>query len=127
MYNIQENYNIPFQQAQQMNEYSFKSATQYSLSELNGIISRNNGNEINDAVFILEFGNIDIELNILPLDNNYYDIGYFVCIKSANGWQSDDYTDKEFNITDLDNIEEIMYNELMKYASSHNLYWSKEN
>lgn len=141
-----ENYNVPFEQAKEMEKYEFHKSENVntreklidfislnSLCNNDGIISRN-------QEFDMYFGSLSIESEIFyDKSDNAFCISYFVVIKYEGGeWFSEDYSDGgiDGNLNDIESIitedvynsiEEKMYNSMMKFAEEKKLCWSKEN
>jgi len=120
-----ENYNIPFETARTMDCYKFTNANPCKTKE--EMIAFVNKDYVKNSVpAVLEFGNVDIELSFND-EESIDEGGFFVCVKYAGeGWRSDDYTEDEVS-NDLGDLEKNMFECLMKYAKTNNLYWSKEN
>lgn len=92
------------------------------------------------GVAVLEFGYIDIELNILteeqvsriPCSGNKTPvIDYFVCIKNIE-WESDGYADQNVNVNwNSDNwvsqLERDMFAALEKYKDEHGYRYNRPN
>ena len=83
---------------------------------------------------VLEFGNIDIELNSTGRMDEKNLLDMITCIKYLNEdtnkgeWMTYEFTDTEITSEEqLDNLEEIMYNDLIRFAKEKNLTWSKLN
>lgn len=133
--NLIDEYNIKFEDAREKKQYSFKRIPQEKLLEYKEIFNSSTleHEDFEAAVEVLEFGNIDIELNI----NHSGDINkknvfsLFVCKNTkTNGWESFRFSNYEFKESDFDSsetLEKIMYEELIKVAKENNLSWSKLN
>ncbi|HEY5587714.1 MAG TPA: hypothetical protein VIK86_02025 [Candidatus Paceibacterota bacterium] len=127
---FKENYEITLEEAKQIEGYEF--TKNIEVVELKKQIESNTFDMFNknggNVPFVLEFKNIDIELTILDNEKSYcgYDLGYFICIKNDTGWESFDYSDTKVDLT-VENVEEFMFNDLIKFAKRYNLYWSKLN
>lgn len=124
-------YGVPFEVAKKMKGYNF-SLTDNEVLELykekfktsDGIDNYYGGEEV------LEFYNLDIELNITTRENEANILDFYICIKGHYGWDSHDFSDYVIKYEDLgsiDTLEEIMYREMIKYAEKYNLTWSKLN
>ena len=127
--NFKENYKLTLSQAKENKEYKFTGDNKHTFQSM---INKYKENTSDNVMFVLTLGSVDIELTILENGTDKLDIGYVVCsrttpTKEDDGWETYDYSDKEVLESDFDNIEETMFNELMKYAEKHNLYWSKYN
>ena len=127
-----ENYRISFEEARKMDCYKF------SLKEINKLkeykILFNEVSEDDEGYYggleVLEFGNIDIELNVTKSVSEKNVLDFFICIKRKEGWESYDfsyYTLKYEDLKDIETLERVMYRELMIFAEKHNLYWSRLN
>lgn len=132
---MKEKYNLSLTEAKKSKDYKYEYKSKEETDKLiNSLNSDKSMKGIKEDVYaVLEFGNIDIELNVLNNDG-LIDIGYVVCIRFLNEnneleWETHGYTDdiKIFDIGDLENLEEIMFNTLMKYADKHNLKYSEPN
>ena len=130
--NKMENYKITLEDAKKMGIYKFKKELCYCKEEILDVIINNKQLRKNQCISdnildIVQFGNIDIELTVHNCDG-VLDIGYFVCAKYKEiGWESVDYAYKDFELEDIDNIEEVMFNAMMEFAEINNLHWSKLN
>lgn len=129
-------YNIPFEIAKNMKEYKFslKNEDIPVLEEYRFLFNEisEDDNDYYGGEEVLEFGNIDIELNITKRASEYKKniLDFFICIKTKEGWESYDFSDYTLTLEDLKDVETLertMYRELMKYAKKYNLYWSKYN
>ncbi|BAO04968.1 formate acetyltransferase [Clostridium botulinum B str. Osaka05] len=120
-----ENYNISFEEAKQMNIYKHSKYVEDIEKYFNKYKK-----EDKEIIADLEFGNIAIELNADNVDG-VKSLDYYICIKCIEDYRSDGewYSDYEplNNKVDLDNLEENMFNCLMKYAKENNFKWSKLN
>ncbi|HCL4455247.1 TPA: hypothetical protein N2D10_003274 [Clostridium botulinum] len=118
-------YNISFEEAKLMNIYKYS-------KYINNIEEyfKNYKNEDKEVIADLEFGNIAIELNIDNVDG-VKSLGYYICSKCIEDYRSDGEwyggDDKTLDKVNLENLEEDMFNCLMKYAKENNLKYSKLN
>ena len=127
-----ENYHISFEEAREKDYYKF------SLKEINKLkeykVLFNEVSENDECYYggleVLEFGNIDIELNVTKSVSEKNVLDFFICIKRKEGWESYDFSDyilKYEDLKDIETLERVMYRELMIFAEKHNLYWSGLN
>ncbi|NFH40736.1 hypothetical protein [Clostridium sporogenes] len=120
-----ENYNISFEEAKEMNIYKH---SKY-VEDIENYF-KNYKNEDKEVIADLEFGNIAIELNVDSVDG-VKSLGYYISSKCIEDYRSDGEwyggDDKTLDKVVLDNLEENMFNCLMKYAKENNLKWSKLN
>lgn len=120
-----ENYNISFKEARLMNIYKHSKYVNNIKEYLN-----NYKNEDKEVLADLEFGNIAIELNIDNFQGEK-SLDYYVCARysedhSNNGeWYGND--EKTLDEVNLNNVEQDMFNCLIKYAKENNLKWSRLN
>ncbi|HDK7194999.1 TPA: hypothetical protein PTV74_003306 [Clostridium botulinum] len=120
-----EIYNIDFEKAKSMNIYKHS-------KYVNNIKEYFNKYKKEDKEIIadLEFGNIAIELNVDNIDG-VKSLDYYVCARCSEDYNRDGVwyggDDKILYKVNLDNLEEDMFNCLMKYAKENNLKWSKLN
>lgn len=128
-------YEVPFTLAKEYDEYKFNVYKGMSVKELREKLIAADSNreilkELSERVIIIqEFGNIDIELSSYGIkENNNLDMAFVVCAKFKDiGWDTQDILEIEFSIDMLDNIENFMYDTLIRYAKEHELEWAKEN
>lgn len=132
---MKENYNISLTEAKNSKEYKYTIKPKEEIEKLiNSLKTNKSMNELKEDVYaVLEFGNIDIELNVLN-SNGLVDIGYITCKRFLNEnneveWETHGYTDniKTFDISDFSNLEEVMFNTLMRYADKYILKYSEPN
>ncbi|HID0768151.1 TPA: hypothetical protein ACXDAZ_002681 [Clostridium botulinum] len=120
-----EIYNIDFEEAKEMKIYKH---SKY-VEDIENYF-KNYKNEDKEVIADLEFGNIAIELNV-DICDGVKSLDYYVCSKCSEDYRSDGewYSDYEplDDKMDLYNLEDNMFNCLMKYAKENNLKWSKLN
>lgn len=126
-----ENYNISLEEARKTGLYKFTSCGMNRVKEIRNILKL--GKSVEEVMFVLEFGHIDIEMTIR--EDNILD--YYVCIERSDDrfcegktWESFECVGT-FKISDIesneDKIEEDMFKTLMKCAKENNLTWSTLN
>ena len=128
-------YGVPFKVAKKMKCYKYEFSECKNIDEV-----KQKFNEVsyNDsyigALVVLEFGNIDIELNSTGRMDEKNLLDMITCIKYLNEdtnkgeWMTYEFTDTEITSEEqLDNLEEIMYNDLIRFAKEKELTWSKLN
>ncbi|MDU2121906.1 MAG: hypothetical protein E7E64_05165 [Clostridium celatum] len=138
MYN--EDYEIKFEDARNMDIYKFDK--EITLSELREVFKNLNKNRFSSelrsfyAPIKLIFGNIGIELTILPEGKNNYILDFVVwqyytklydVKRLENGWKPYKFLNYSYNFDIEEDIEEFMYNKLIKIAKENTLFWSKSN
>lgn len=134
-----ENYDITLEEAKKSGTYRFSIIENAQLKEwFNGInIFEDDEDEVECGVVkrgivILEFGNIDIELNLFK-DNSKTTLYYYVCTKGITEdgqyvWDSFDETGNEIQSEDeIDNLEKAMFQELIRFIKFKKLSWSIPN
>lgn len=118
-----ESYNISFEESKLMDIYKYSKYVNNIEEYFNKY-----KNEDKEIIADLEFGNIAIELNIDSVDG-VKSLDYYICSKCIEDYRSDGewYSDYDplNNKVDLNNLEEDMYNCLIKYAKENNLKWSR--
>lgn len=131
---FKENYNITLEEAKSMDGYKFSLKDGKVLEKYK--VSFNEIAEEDDNYYggeeVLEFYNIDIELNITKRssENMKNILDFYVCVKGDNGWNSHDFSEYELkydDLKDIDTLERVMFREMMRYAEKYNLYWSRKN
>lgn len=120
---IEENYGITFKEAKEMPIYNFSLTNDNnSIAELIGSVLLKDFKDDKTVIAILKFGYIDIELNVYCYDD-VFELEYYICKRNACvGWNS--YSESNTKVVLEDNIEETMFNELIRFAKEHKLYWS---
>ncbi|HCL4447265.1 TPA: hypothetical protein N2D16_002870 [Clostridium botulinum] len=120
-----ENYNISFEEAKEMSIYKYSKYVD-NIEEY----FKNYKNEDKEVITYLEFGAICIELNIDNFEGEK-SLDYYVSFKCSERYSNygEWYSDYEplNNKVNLNNLEEDMFNCLMKYAKENNLKWSRLN
>lgn len=135
-----ENYEIKFEDARNMDIYKFDK--EISLSKLKEGIKNLNKNICSSklrsfyAPVKLKFGNISIELTILPEKKNSYFLDFVIweyykqlyeVKRFEDGWRPYKFLNYSSNFDIEEDIEEFMYNKLIYIAKENNLFWSKSN
>lgn len=135
-----ENYEIKFEDARNMDIYKFDK--EISLSKLKEGIKNLNKNIFSSklrsfyAPVKLKFGNISIELTILPEKKNSYILDFVIweyykqiyeVKRFEDGWRAYKFLNYSSNFDIEEDIEEFMYNKLIYIAKENNLFWSKSN
>lgn len=77
--------------------------------------------------FVLEVGNLDIEITIYADDDHdHLFLGYYCCVRKDGEWESYDEIDTEVNL-DTPDLEAEMFRVLSEYADKHNLSFFSQN
>lgn len=128
-------YDVPFDVARQMDCYKYGFG---ECSDINEVKEKFNEFSHDDiyigGLVVLEFGNIDIELNSTGSIEEKNILDMITCIRtlpqteSDSGWITYEFTGTEItSIEQLDNLEKLMYDDLMRFAKEKDLKWSKLN
>ena len=103
----------------------YKFTALLSAEKVQEIIEKNDFEYSDDVPFVLEAGNLDIEITIFA-DNEHMWLGYDCCRKSDGEWESFDTISDEVNL-DVPSIENEMFRVLDKFAEENNLsYFTQE-
>ncbi|MDL2293795.1 DUF4314 domain-containing protein [Ruminococcaceae bacterium OttesenSCG-928-D13] len=79
-----------------------------------------------DVLFVLEAGNLDIEVNLYVDEDKPPRLGYFCCVRANGEWESYNDILDEVNL-DAPNFEAEMFRVLEKYAKSESLDFMAQN
>ena len=128
-------YGVPFEVAKRMRGYKYEFSECKNIDEVKRKFNEVSYDDVYiGALVVLEFGNIDIELNSTGRMEEKNLLDMIVCIKyldegtSKGEWMTYEFTGTEITSEEqLDNLEEIMYNDLIRFAKEKNLTWSKLN
>lgn len=128
-------YGVPFEVAKHMKCYKYEFSECKNIDEVKRKFNEVSYDDVYiGALVVLEFGNIDIELNSTGRMEEKNLLDMIVCIKyldegtSKGEWMTYEFTGTEITSEEqLDNLEEIMYNDLIRFAKEKNLTWSKLN
>ena len=109
-----EIHDIPFEIAKETQYYKFIGEP---FDEFIKSIEDNNRNPSADVPYMLEFGNVDLEMTIDADTGKPY---YYICIRTKDTWLSYEPASEPVNLNTYD-IERAMYNTLMRQVSQNDL------
>lgn len=133
-------YDVPFSEIKKLDCYCIDYSM--SLEEIKRMIKEcdeHGCSELvtSDNVIInMELGNFDIEFTQYGINDitNNLESGFYCCANyktnSDDGWQSEGFSELETSIdlfNNKDELEEKMYNAMIKYMKEDGFTWSKEN
>ena len=131
---MNKNYSVTFADAKQMKEYKFTKPTEDKMQHYREIFKCSSDEDYYDAALeVLEFGNIDIELNVTYSNSKEKKnlLDFFICYKCKNNeWESHGFSNyklKEEDLSSSEMLESVMFREMIKYAQKHNLHWNKND
>jgi len=97
-----------------------------TIDEVKRILTTNEMTDNNDVAFMLEAGNLDIEITIYWDDDEHPYLGYYCCLRENGEWSSYGSIDDEVNL-DVPDLETEMFRVLDKFAEEQGLSFFKEN
>lgn len=132
---FKENYNIDFEEAKNMSCYKFTLKDEITLKTYQKLFNEIAENDDNyyGGKEVLEFGSVDIELNVTTRSSERKEniLDFYICEKTkTHGWCSHDFSNyviKEEDLSSVESLERVMFEQLMIYAKNNSLYWSKLN
>jgi hypothetical protein len=114
-------------------DYKFHSPNKSGLAQYTALVAdgiktenpdMNNSNSI-DTFYVLEVGNLDIELCSFAKDNGEQYLGYYCCIKENGEWESHDEIYEKVNL-DVTDLEKEMFRVLYNYTDEKGLQMNFE-
>ena len=105
-------------------DYGFHQAK--AIDEVKTILENGEMTDNSDVPFVLEIGNLDIEITIKWNEDDTAYLEYFCCIRKDGEWESYNNADTEVNL-DVPDLESEMFRVLNEYADKHKLSFFSQN